>query len=460
MTAWCAGHLATRLEHLLVPPEGLDGVEIRMAGGTVVTGHLSDPQGHAVAGASISFSGPSSYVKTASDSGGDYLLEGVGPGAQSVLIEHPDFETATAEVQVPAEGTRFDLTLHPAPHLEIRGRVSGPDGAPVEGAVLSLSCRCQKTSTEADGSFVLTVGKGAYKLLVEKDGFAPVETASVTVQDRSVDGVEIQLSYGMTLTGRVLGAAPAAVDKVVITLLSVGFLDREAPVDAEGRFEVANLPPGEWSLFAQAGDRIAFARFTPPGGQAEVVHDLQLPPISEIRGRVTGPAGEPIAGASLWFHGSPGQTLRANTLADGSFAVGVTDGTYTMNAMAEGYSSRDAERPIVIAGAPVDDVEIQLGTNVVLTGRLLGLERGGTLRSLEVIGPSAYRPDGWTVDLEGNYRLMGLSPGDWTLKGTFGLGAQERSAMGRVHIPPGATTATLDLDFRRKDLTSTNPAKP
>jgi hypothetical protein len=195
-----------------------------------------------------------------------------------------------------------------------------------------------------------------------------------------------------------------------------------------------------------------------------VEHDLQFPPVSEVRGRVTGPGGEPIEGASLqlhYFNGSFGQTFETRSLADGSFAVGVTDGTYDLSVSAEGYSSRDAERPIVVAGAPVEGIEIQLGPNIVLTGRLLGLEPGETLQSFQAEGPPSYRAGAWTADQEGHYRQKGLWPGDWTItasyryqkSGPLFFSSPERVATGRIHIPPGATEVTLDLDFHMGDLT-------
>ncbi|HEX4960584.1 MAG TPA: carboxypeptidase regulatory-like domain-containing protein [Thermoanaerobaculia bacterium] len=467
VTANGAGHLRTTLPRLHVPREGLDGLEIRMDEGTMVSGHVADPEGHPVVGASISLSGPRSFASASSDGGGNFLLEGVETGERTAGARHDGFASEERKVQVRSEGTRIDFVLHPAPCLEIRGRVTGPDGAPVAGVLISDSR--ESTASLADGSFRLPVDPGAHSLLAEKDGFAPMKTEDVTVADRPVEGVEIRLGYGMTLTGQVLGIDPATVDKVSVFLASV-MRFREAPLDSEGRFEVPSLPPGEWGLLAQAGDRTASERFTPPAGLTEVVHDLQFPPVSEIRGRVTGPGGEPIEGASLWLSESrPGVHFQTRTLADGSFAVGVTDGTYTLSVRAEGYSGRDAERPIVVAAAPVEDVEIQLGPNVVLSGRLLGMGPDETLQSLQAEGPPSYARGAWTTDQEGHYRQVGLWPGDWTITASASQGALPwlspvRLTTGRIHIPPGATEVTLDLDFHVGDLTlaahSAHPGEP
>jgi len=463
VTAGGAGHLNAGISPLHVPLEGLDGLEIRMDAGMTVSGHVADPEGHPVVGAEIRLSGRRSSVAASSDDSGDFLLEGVEAGEGSVDVRHADFAMEERKVQIRPEGTRIDLVLHPVPHLEIRGRVIGPDGAPVVGALVTEDrCGCRSTSTLVDGSFLLPGDKGAHKLVAEKDGFAPAEIGGVTVEDRSIDGVEIRLSYGLILKGRVLGIDPAAVSKFSVLVVDGSLREVQGSIDSEGRFEVPNLPPGEWSLHAQAGDRFALDRLTPPAGLTEVVHDLQFPPVSEIRGRVTGPGGEPIEGASLEFHyfdGTFGRHFETHTLADGSFAVGVTDGTWDLSVSAEGYSSRTAERPIVVAGAPVEDVEIQLGPNIVLTGRLLGLGPGEPAY-VHAEGPPSYTPGASTTDQEGHYRQTGLWPGDWTITAGYTAGRRwygdpERLATGRIHIPPGATEATLDLDFHMGDLTLT-----
>jgi hypothetical protein len=461
LTASGAGHISTGLGPLQVPPEGLDGLEIRMDAGVTVSGHVADPEGHPIVGAWVRLSGSRSSVAAYSDDGGNFLLEGVETGEGSVEARHADFSDTGRKLQIRPEGTRIDLVLRPIPHLEVRGRVIGPDGAPIPGVL--ITDRHQSTSTLADGSFRLPMYTGVHKLVAKKEGFAPTETSGITVEDQSIDGVEIRLSYGLTLKGRVLGIDPAAVDKSSVLVLASSLGEIRAAIDSEGRFEIPDLPPGKWSLQAQAGDRFALDEITPPAGLTEVVHDLQFPPVSEVRGRVTGPGGEPIEGASLWFHyfdGNFGRNFRTRTLADGSFVVGVTDGTYDLSVSAEGYSSRDAERPIVVAGAPVEGVDIQLGPNVVLTGRLLGLEPGETIQFFQAAGPPSYRPGPWTVDENGHYRQTGLWPGDWTITARHTSGSAfsrspARLATGRIHIPPGATEATLDLDFHMGDLTLT-----
>jgi protocatechuate 3,4-dioxygenase beta subunit len=451
------GYLFTEQKHVLVPPEGLDGLEIRLGGGTVVSGRVSDTEGRAIAGASLTLTGAKSYSQTSSDSHGDYLLEGVGPGDDQLEVEHPDFETASLEVHIPDTAYRMNLTLlSPKSRLEARGRVIDPDGVPVEGAIVSGSAT--RTATLADGSFAVRVDKGAGRLVVEKEGFV-VASLDVMVENRSLEGLEIRLSHGLTLIGRVLGVDPAAVTESSIAVYPQGGCDTLAPLDSTGRFEVHNLPSGEWDLSARAGDRQAMDRVTPTPGQAEVVHDLEFAPVSEVWGRITGPGGELIAGASLELTGDHGEQFHAQTRVDGSFTLEVPDGSYTLSASAEGYSGPPADHPVVVAGGPVGNVELQLGANIVLTGRLLGLERGDTLKALQIEGPPWFHPGAWTVDQDAHYWQPGLWPGDWTVSATFLMGTQERYASGTVHIPKGATEATLDLDFHIGDP-ATDPKAP
>lgn len=456
VTAIGPGYLLAEQKHVLVPPEGLAGMEIRIDGGAVVSGHVSDQEGRAVAGVSLTLSGARSYSQAVTDGSGDYLLEGVGPGDEGLVVEHPDFETASLEVHIPDRAYRMDLTLlSPKSRLEARGRVTDPDGVPVEGAIVAGSGT--RTATLADGSFAVRVDKGAGRLVAEKEGFAAT-ALDVKVENRSLEGLEIRLGHGLTLRGRVLGVDPAAVTESCISV-STQNGETLAAIDSAGQFEVHNLPSEEWSLSARAGDRQAEDLFTPPPGQPEVVHDLEFAPAFEVWGRITGPGGELIAGASLQLVSDHHEQFHAQTRLDGSFTLEVPDGTYTLSASADGYAGREADQPVVVAGAPVGNVELQLGTNIILTGRLLGLERGDTLKALQVEGPRAFHPGPWTVDQDAHYRQTGLGSGDWTVYATFQQGNQERYASGNVHIPSGATEAALDLDFHIGDP-ATDPKAP
>ncbi len=457
LMAWGAGYLLTKLDHVLVPPEGAVGLEIRLDAGMLVEGRVTNSEDHAIAGASITLSGSRSISQTFSDGNGDYVLEGVGVGVHTLQAEHPDYEPGGGDVDIPEQGKRLNLTmLFRSKHLEIRGRVSYAEGAPVEGAIVSAAPA--RTSTASDGSFSLPARQGSNTLVAEKDGFAPDEVDGLTVDDRSLDGVQIRLGHGVTLTGRVLGVDPAAVNEgsIWVQISGSDLPEIPAPLDAAGRFEVSNLPSGPWGLYARAGERKASDRFTPPAGQTQVVHDLEFAPASEVRGRVTGPGGEPVEGASLLLEGDPDARFQAQAQRDGTFAIEVPDGTYKLSTSADHYAGRDVE-PVVVAGAPVD-VDVQLGPDVVLTGRLLGLERGDTLKSFEIEGPPGFHPGAWTVDQEAHYRQTGLGPGDWTVKATFLVGYQDREATGKIHIPKGAAEATLDLDFHIEDLAD-SPAR-
>jgi hypothetical protein len=458
VTATRSGYLSTSLSRLRVPPEGLAGVEIRLDSGTTVSGHVTDSEGRSLAGASILMTGPRSRAEATSDHGGNFLVEGIGPGEPSLDVSHSGYETKEYRLQVPPWGTQVDIVLNPAPHREIRGRVSGPDGSPVGRALIyiSSSFRRFQTTTLADGSFVVPVSQDVYRLKIEKAGFAPQEIESVAVDAVSIEGLEIRLGYSRTLTGRILGIDPKTLKRAAV---SDSVSTHDITVDSAGRFQVRDLAQGEWGLVAvAAGDRFVLEEFTPPAGLMEVTHDLKFPSVFELSGRIVGPGGEAIEGASLWLRGGPGVHFEASTRADGSFAVGVTEGTYTIQARAEGYSSREPEQPIVVAGAPVKGVEIQLGTNIVLTGRILGLEPGESIQSVVAIGPPGYLPGAWTIDQEGHYRQTGLWPGDWTVAASrerHSWMEPDRFARGRIHIPPGVTEATLDLDFHVGDLTLT-----
>jgi hypothetical protein len=87
--------------------------------------------------------------------------------------------------------------------------------------------------------------------------------------------------------------------------------DRRVSTNSDGRYEVRDLPAGEYSLKAERGDYLTLAygqrRFGEVGkplqlgeGQTVKAIDFALPRLGVISGRVVDDTGEPIAKVSVW----------------------------------------------------------------------------------------------------------------------------------------------------------------
>lgn len=149
----------------------------------------------------------------------------------------------------------------------VRGRVLA-NGAPVPGARVTLSETASQqtwncgfpvrvaaspaagTTGDGSGEFALTLLRsGTFILRAEADDFAPAELGPLFIdKERGAQGLEIELTGGGAIEGRVLplpGGSPAG----VIVAISRG--DARATsqrVGADGRFRFEKLLPGSWLI--------------------------------------------------------------------------------------------------------------------------------------------------------------------------------------------------------------------
>lgn len=265
-----AGYLSATSERRHTEPgQPLENVEIVLQRGAVLTGQVLEPDGTPVPNAHVRLDG--SPPETWSDGDGSYRLSGASPGPDTVRADHPGHAPAAVEVDVEAAGeNRLDLTLAPREQHEIRGTVLDPDGAPVAAA------RIQETVTGADGSFVLRRPDGRYRLRIEKEELAPA-WAGVEVQGQEVEGVEIRLSAGATLAGKVLGLDPDHLRGAVIFAVGPG-QDSAVPVEDDGSYRLEHLVPGRWALHVEDTDARGVAILA---AEEEATLDLIAPPGAE-----------------------------------------------------------------------------------------------------------------------------------------------------------------------------------
>lgn len=439
--AEAGGFLRARREQVGAP-SGEDLV-LTLEPGVTVQGRVLDPEGEPISravvwvhdgtGGGVSVSGPD----------GSYHLSDVEPGPRSLKAQHGDYSEERLDVEVPAEGKRLDIVLKRQPSYEIRGRVVGPDGEPVEGAQVRTAAGLW-TATETDGSFLLrTTESDDPWLRAEKEGYG---AGQIELPPPPVSGLEIRLTRSASLTGQLLGLAPEDLAQAAVSvLLGEGLSQRLGIVDSEGRYRVLDLAPGEWMVNAQAGHLSTFESVTVPPDVPEAVHDLVFPPTFEVRGRVKSPDGEPLPGAEVFFdRASPGMPVTRKAESDGTFLVRLEEGEYEATASLPGYFGGEVPRTVPVAGSPVDGVDFQLTRGAVLTGRLFEFEPGEEVfvAATHTAGTVLYA----SVDPQGIYRIQGMSPGTWELRVISGPYLHPQGlGEGQVILLPGETEAVLDI---------------
>ena len=431
-----------------------------------ISGKVLDLRGEPVAGAMVSAwlsgggvgdviypNGPCLPDPPRTDAEGRFSLDLEEPGWYDVSAEAEGYLLAVREVVRVPSGEEVVLTLEagapdeeggPPPRVprEIRGRVLGPDGEPVEGALVSTVLG-DRTTTDADGSFLLFAqDEGDPAVRAEKEGYGAGFTGPL---QPPVSGVEIRLTQGLSLTGRLLGLEPEELARAAVRAAVSGAPERWAALDPDGRYQILDLPPGEWTVTATAGPRAVEETVTLSPDAWESVHDLVFRPTWEVWGRAISESG-PLAGVEIGFFKDGQAPAWIESGEDGTFSVRLEDGEYSALASVEGYFGSEEERTVTVAGAPIG-VDFELHKGATVTGRILGLEPGRGRASLKASLQGGEVAHSGEVDQDGSYRITGLSPGVWELEIYFPLNPAPRSLQGQIAISAGMTEMTLDLEL-------------
>jgi protocatechuate 3,4-dioxygenase beta subunit len=416
-----AGEIAFVLPERLVPLEG----------------RVVDADGVPVAGARVSVSGdrPDAEARTGPD--GTYRFPRVFPGRQRLEVRHADFGLAVEMVEVAGPRTRFDVRM-PRPTI-VQGRILGRDGSPVVTPTLQVDH--EAVEVDAEGRFRFSLTPGEHEVRAEAPDRAPDERR-VTAAGDPID-LDLELGRPGAIAGRIADLAPGQ-------FVSLGLQNdsRESSADARtdelGRFELTGVAAGAWTLVATDDlGRTIERQVQVEEGRETAVPELRFPPLPAVRGRVLGPEGRPIRGASLSFEQERERgRLRVWAIADteGRFMTRLTDGTWTLRAEPNGFA------PIMVTvavegGAPVDVPELRLARGVVLSGSIAGLAPG------EMPYVKATSEDGaWERGIlakDGTFRIPDLGPGSWIVK----VRLDERESYTRVRILPQDDAVRVDLEL-------------
>ena len=312
--------------------------------------------------------------------------------------------------------TTYDVVMRRA--ATVKGRVLGPDGAPVARAEVTaevwndFSGLSRATTTGDDaGAFAFEgLPEGRARLLASKDGMlstpapgggwrespGPSPEAVFRIPRQGEVARDVTLAKGAALAGRVTSPAGAPVEGARVTARAAGDPEASAVTDADGRFALAGLRAG-----ATASVRASAAGFAskevsvavPAAGDATPV-ELALRPRGAVRGRVVvSGGGEVPAGAfvqvaeasavlderyevvSVW-----GRAPRASVGADGRFAAEAPEGEegkplrVVVRAAAPGLAPAASEALEVPTPGALEGVTLTLAPGFALTGRVVDAE--------------------------------------------------------------------------------------
>ncbi|WP_210717150.1 MFS transporter [Amycolatopsis acididurans] len=218
-----------------------------------ISGRLSTPGGTGVSSAVITVTGHDGMQvgRAKADERGGYALDGIKPGTYTLIVTAPGFQPTAASVTVNGLGAVHDFVMQGGG--VVTGSVLRSDGVPVSGtAVLATDGTGQvvgQTSTAHDGKFLLSgLPAGEVTVTANVDNHRP---RAVTVLTGSAEPASVDLVVEAvgTLFGVVTGPEGTALPNATVTINNaVGAVVATTVTDTEGRYELHDLEPGEYTV--------------------------------------------------------------------------------------------------------------------------------------------------------------------------------------------------------------------
>jgi protocatechuate 3,4-dioxygenase beta subunit len=409
-------------------PEGdeVAGVRLVLQRGARVTGRVFDPAGEPLEGTQLRID----TATAISGADGAFRLDGVPRGDRSLHAYHPDYRAQVRIVRVEPGENAVDLYLEEG--WSLSGRTVDEEGRPVAGARLELrpdrpdGVGGYRAAGGDDGSFRIVVSQeGSYRLSATHPDFAPGELGGLEIGPSPLENIEVTLTRGGSVVGRILGLAPDELAGVrVEAQREDGVGDRTAVaggVGPEGDYAVHHLSAGSWRVRAdlEGGRRQAAATVILDPGVGEAIRDLEFGSGLRLSGRVLH-RGDPIAGAHVHLLGLTASGERSVlTGHDGSFRIDdLAPGRYRLDVL-------DRHRAL----SQVQDLDLSADRELrleleseALTGTVTDADSGEPLEEATVtvrkavgtageLGPMIEMP----TDAAGRFVVAHVTPGDYVV---------------------------------------------
>jgi protocatechuate 3,4-dioxygenase beta subunit len=322
-------------------------VVVTVKPGGSIAGRVVDTEGKPVAGVSVSAAAQDGGEKTMIVNGmitsgvhalttanGAYEIRGLAAGRYraSVLDRGRPMRGKDKTITLAAGEKKagVDLTVE-RPNGVIKGVVQGPDGKPLADAWVS----------------------------VHQDLEAMVENMVGDRGDEPREGRTMMMRVQANDDGGGGGASDFP----------------PALTDAQGRFEIRNLPKAKYEVLAEAQAGKLRGRQTRVEPDADIT--IRAAGVTSLSGTVTGASGP----AKLFTVELDGPTPAQRTFTDGKFELGRVDpGNYTVKVMSD---EGNAEVKVTVSPGEPANVDISLVANAIVTGTIVD-DKGKPLANIPV----------------------------------------------------------------------------
>jgi RNA polymerase sigma factor (sigma-70 family) len=331
---------------------------------------------------------------------------------------------------------------------DVAGRVLGPGGQVIAGAVVKAFCLSTRgrpprqgaratpgSTTGADGRFrIAGLTPCLYALSAGAEGFVGSSRLGVEVKSgTNLQDVDLQLGEGgFTLSGRVMDASSGPIPGAVVRLNGwvpsrvEGIQGRhlwETVTDQQGRYH-AQVLRARYDLVALADGYGPGRAFVDVAGNE--THDFRLAPAAQLLGRVIIASDRTVvAGAEVRAEGTEGEALGPSvpftTDGEGRFNItGLAPGPYRLIAR-KGTLVAALAQPVVVAAASVTrDLELALAPGLVLEGTVRARGKAVSGADVQLGARTSMRlwalpPLRGVSDQTGRFSLDGVLPGEYRL---------------------------------------------
>ena len=274
---------------------------------------------------------------------------GVVPGDVEVSVEHDLYRDESTELVLQPGNNELVFQLRAGG--AIGGSVRSGDGTPLGMATVEAHAEDslhfpatvrryvrspQETISDQGGQFQLTgLEPGKYLLVASAPGFASDgPTQPIEIDGQSVDGVDIVLKAGASITGVVTGLDASDLSSVEISATRNAGWEVTAP-DPDGNFAFGSMAAGEWQIVATQGtgfdSRSVERSLTVSAGTADAFVELPFQRGLRLGGQVL-VDGQPVVGGFLGTRPAGTEELRwTQTDHRGQFEVeGLEPGSYEL----------------------------------------------------------------------------------------------------------------------------------
>ena len=179
VTASASGFLTSTQPNVSVTSNSTTTVNFALAQSGTISGTVTNSAGTGLANATVSYSGGSTTATT--NSGGAYTLS-VAPGTYSVSASAIGYQSSTQSNVTVSVGTTTTANFSLIQLVgTISGTVTNSAGAAISGATVSYSGGSTTATTNAAGSYSLSVAPGTYSVTASTTGYQGATQSNVTV---------------------------------------------------------------------------------------------------------------------------------------------------------------------------------------------------------------------------------------------------------------------------------------